>query len=166
MKATFLRVAIVGAVVGQMSLMAWAQAPAPTPPRPAAAPAARPVPSAQAPAANSAPKQVTSSVTATLYRIDEGMFDLRHGQSIDLTDRKVLLTFTVSQNASLLESKHIYLAINGTSQEMTPGRRLNLKTTNPFTKIFADKAECYLDLIDVAMPKGAPMVATFRFECS
>lgn len=111
---------------------------------------------------------MTSSPTAVLYRVDEGMFDLRRGQSIDLTDRKVLLAIPLQQSPTLAETKAINFTLNGQSYFLKPGERLNLKNvyTEGIGKIFADKTVCYFDLIDVAVPKGAQPVATFRFECN
>jgi len=143
----------------------------PAPPR--AAPAQRAAPSPAAPAA--APKQVSSSPTATLYRVDEGIFDIREGQTLDLTDRKILMAFRVISNAyereSFVERKQVRIYFSGAGRTLdntfNQGQRLDLKNnTNYYPKLFADKAECYLDLIDTAAPKGGTLVATFRFVCS
>lgn len=118
-------------------------------------------------AAQQPPKQVTASPTATLYRVDEGMFDIRRGQSLDLTDRKVLLSFPASSTPIDATKKSIWLALLGHEFIVSPGQRFDLKNNSILKReTFADKTECYFDLIDVAVPKGAPPVATLRFECN
>lgn len=170
--------AIAGAAIG-LTGAALAQAPAqppplapnatrPAPPSRAAAPAAPQAPrAAQVPAAQPAEVQKSSSVTAMLYRVDGGLFDLYRGQSIDLTDRKVLLTITLDQQTNLAEAKQLLLSINGIRISLVPGQRFDFKSGSysSLAKIFSDKTACYIDLIDVAVPKGAQPVATFRFEC-
>jgi hypothetical protein len=157
------RTMIASILVSASCIAALAQQPAPAPRPPTAAPKAQSEP----PASAAASKQMTSSPTAVLYRVDEGMFDLRRGQSIDLTDRKILLTVKLEQSPDLAERKRIQFSIMGLGWSAVPGERINLKQTGYETvnKIFADKTVCYLDLIDVAVPKGAQPVATFRFEC-
>ncbi|MEQ1697381.1 MAG: hypothetical protein ABL901_16235 [Hyphomicrobiaceae bacterium] len=121
-------------------------------------------PSSAQPAA--APKQTTSSPTATLYRVDEGMFDIKRGQSIDLTDRKVLMTFTLDQHGNMAETKNINISFNGQSGYWAPGQRIDMRNWGQLAKIFKDKSVCFLDYIDLAIPKGAQPIATFRFECN
>lgn len=151
---------------------AFSQAPAPSGVRPA--PAARqqpaaPTRSAETPAraAEPAPQKKSSSVTATLYRVDEGMFDLRHGQSIDLTDRKIMMTFNLTQHpGAIADRKQVNFMVKGHGYSLEPGQRLDLRTWHITQRDFKDKTECYIDFIDLAAPKGAPMVATLRFECN
>lgn len=113
------------------------------------------------------PEKLSASPTATLYRVDEGLFDLKVGQSIDLTDRKILLHFNGGWNQSRenLEQKYISLSISGRTDAIRPGNRWNLKNIYELQKTLNDKDQCFLDLIDVLVPKGAQAIATFRFSC-
>lgn len=123
-----------------------------------------------------APKQKSSSPTATLYRVDEGVFELRQGEMIDLTDRKVTLHFAKKQNVELAQEQQI-ISVNISADyshtwDLEVGHRFDFKNgyknygiAKPGGILMKDKAKCFLDLVDVAVPKGAPMIATFRFEC-
>lgn len=117
-----------------------------------------------------APKQKSASTTATLYRVDDGLFDLRAGEVIDLTDRKILLSFLKNSPREQAE-EYNQIRVNiaageqlSADQPMAVGRRFNLKADYA-SKLLKDKNSCFLDLVSVAIPKGAPMVATFRFSC-
>ncbi len=118
-------------------------------------------------AEGNAPKMKTSSPTAQLYRVDEGIFDIKLGQVLDLTDRKVLMAFsnTISGNTreAIKKYQSFRVLFNSSAVSFSLGQRLNLKSK--FNDIFKDKDECYLDLIGIATPKGAPVIATFRFHC-
>lgn len=115
-------------------------------------------------AEGNASKMMTSSPTAKLYRVDEGIFDIKLGDVIDLTDRKVIFSFPVRRNARAeLKTKRINIDINSRGFYLDIGKRLDIK--DYFREIFKDKDECYIDLIGVANPKGAPAIATLRFHC-
>ena len=121
-------------------------------------------------AENKAPKTKTSSPTAQLYRVDEGLFDIRLGDVLDLTDNKILMAFPVDRNSreAMVENKSIKIKINNISFGFTPGQRLNFKGSgyaNYIDKYFKDYSECFIDLIGVTVPKGAPAIATFRLHC-
>lgn len=127
-------------------------------------------------AETAAPKQKTASPTATLYRVDEGVFDLQQGDVIDLTDRKVTLHFVNKQDQKrAVEEQTIDVTINADYSKtwnLQVGHRFDFKNgyknygiARPGGIIMKDKTKCYLDLIKVTVPKGAPMIATFRFEC-
>jgi hypothetical protein len=113
------------------------------------------------------PKMMTSSPTAKLYRVDEGIFDIKLGQVLDLTDRKVLMAFSTTMSGNnrteIKRNQSFWVSFNSSSVSFSLGKRLNLKSK--FNDIFKDKDECYLDLIGIATPKGAPVIATFRFHC-
>ena len=120
--------------------------------------------------AQQSPAPRSSAATATILpQVDgNGVFDLKLGQSIDLTDRKVLLSFPneSSNNANSLQDSHIIsFKINGTLNTAGQGKRINLKELYETKKQFADMSECFMDFIDVVTPKGAPPVATFRLSC-
>lgn len=120
-------------------------------------------------AEDNSPKMMTSSPTAKLYRVDEGLFDIKLGEVLDLTDRKVLFSFPAQSDDNKREyirkNQAIKLSINSGPAYIEVGKRLDLKRMGETRAIFDDKSECYMDLIGLAIPKGAPVIATFRFQC-
>ena len=46
------------------------------------------------------PKIKSSSPTAKLYRVDEGLFDIRLGDVLDITDNKILMAFPKNEQFS------------------------------------------------------------------
>lgn len=101
---------------------------------------------------------------AQLMRVDEGVFEVPADSTIDLTDRKILLSVTTY--ASGREKKCCNITFNGDRQSWRAvGHRFDLKRIRGTKSYVEDKAECFLDVIDVATPKGAPWLATFRLHC-
>jgi hypothetical protein len=96
--------------------------------------------------------QSSTSVEAKLFRVDEGIFELKHGRMIDITDKKVLFQFTGGDGP-----ERIYMKVNGGSTGMSVGGRFSFKNFG---------ADCFMDLIDLVQPKGAPETATFRLVCN
>lgn len=97
---------------------------------------------------------------AKLMRVDEGVFELEIGKTIDLTDRKILLAVTYSGR----RKECCRITINGSSVSWrSVGARIDLK--RQAAKFVEDKDVCYLDVIDMALPKGATGIATFRLHC-
>ncbi|HRY02145.1 MAG TPA: hypothetical protein P5256_03405 [Beijerinckiaceae bacterium] len=117
--------------------------------------------------AQQAPRHALPPATPLMAISGDGMFGLKLGQSIDLTDRKVLMTFPRNgyNTASNFDKKFVSIKFNGSDFGMTQGNRLNLKDFNPTSKQFASMRECFIDFIDISAPSGATPVATFRFEC-
>lgn len=113
------------------------------------------------------PKMKSSSPTAVLYRVDEGLFDIRHGEVLDITENKVLMAFLLNDNPrkNMLEYKQVRIAFNNEKWLFSPGTRYDIKSSSSFRKIFNDYNECFIDLIGVTVPKGAPAIATFRLHC-
>jgi len=105
----------------------------------------------------------SASGNALLMRVDDGVFQLRQGQTIDLTDRKALLTFRTDQRRDLAERKLLNISISGRNFSADIGKRFDLKGV--LDKTFDDKDECFLDVVDLVAPKGAPPTATFRLSC-
>ncbi len=99
---------------------------------------------------------------AKLMRVDEGVFEIEIGKTIDLTDRKMLLAVTYrGQNKKCCE-----IMVSGERVRWrSVGSRINLKDLRSTKKSLEDKDVCYLDVIDFALPKGAPGIATFRLNC-
>lgn len=108
----------------------------------------------------------SSSPTAKLMRVDEGIFDIKLGQYFDLMDRKILMVFRESDNQKRnLERKIVYFRFNDVYIGFEHGARVNLKGYNAVGKYLEDKSECYMDFLDVLLPRGASPVATMRFVC-
>jgi len=104
-----------------------------------------------------------------LMRVDEGVFDLKIGRTIDLTNRRMLLSIRYGRDKS-----SFHLTING----MTPqgnevvgnynwsiGSRIDLKVMESTEEFVQDKNRCFLDIVDIVDPTGAPGTATFRLFC-
>jgi hypothetical protein len=110
------------------------------------------------------PKQKSASVTATLYRVESGLFDAEMGKVMDLTDRMILFKWEPwNTNEQNLKQKYLLVTFNNRAEDMKPGKRIDLK--EKFREELKDKTRCFIDLIDVVVPQGGAAIATFRFEC-
>lgn len=98
---------------------------------------------------------------AQLMRVDEGVFELEVGKTIDLTDRKILLGVVKRSNECCI------ITLNGDTIKTHSfvGKRFNLKRERSSASFVKDKDVCVLDVVDVALPKGAPGIFTFRLHC-
>lgn len=97
---------------------------------------------------------------ALLMRVDEGVFELEVGKSIDLTERKVLLNISFRRAGECCE-----IRINGQLVRWTVGGRIDLKRENSTQSYFSDRDQCFLDVVDLLIPKGTTAKATFRLHC-
>ena len=89
---------------------------------------------------------------------------LNVGGTIDLTDRKILLS--VTSFTSGREKKCCTIMLNGDRIPWrTVGHRFDLKQLRATRQSLDDKNQCFLDIVDVATPKGAPWLLTFRLHC-
>ena len=95
----------------------------------------------------------------------QGLFDLRIGKSVDLTKNQWLLTFVNNQFPDSLQQGQINISVAGQHYTLAVGDRLDLKQFRATEQDARDKDKCYVDLIEVVAPKGAPATATFRFYC-
>lgn len=95
----------------------------------------------------------------------QGLFDLRIGKSVDLTKNQWLLTFVHNQFSDSLQLGQINISVAGQHYTLSVGGRLDLKQFRATEQDARDKDKCYVDLIEVVAPKGAPATATFRFYC-
>lgn len=102
---------------------------------------------------------------AKLYRVDEGVFELRVGKSMDLTNRQVLLSIPVQQDDRMFAQGRFAIGLSGLRLTVVVGQRLDLKRYPNTKKALSDKDECFLDVLDFVAPKGAPGTATFRLSC-
>lgn len=100
--------------------------------------------------------------TAKLMRVDEGVFELEFGKTIDLTDRKILLS--IGYRGSRKEC--CILRINGKNMYFNgAGTRLDFKRERHIAPFVEDKSVCFLDVVDIALPRGTNGIATFRLHC-
>lgn len=98
---------------------------------------------------------------AELYRVDDGVFQLKEGKTIDVTDRFLLLAFRHGK-------KCLEIVLNGRRSCIEVGKRFDLKGKHaPFHlgELFQDKNQCFLDVVEIDAPKGADATATFRLHC-
>lgn len=121
------------------------------------------------PASGQAPavKQKSASVTATLYRVESGLFDAELGKVMDLTDRQVLFKWFLRDESAenLKKKKYIRVQLNNKEIELNPGARLDLKNMYELKGDLEGKSRCLLDFIDAAFPNGGAAIATFRLNC-
>ena len=114
--------------------------------------------------AQTLPANAIAVPAAEFYRVDEGVFALRPGMSIDLTDRKILLNFREKWQAGR-EADRFYIALNGNSDVVKAGDRIDLKRERATRDAVTDKGSCFLDVVAFVAPTGAPPTATFRVSC-
>lgn len=112
----------------------------------------------QSPVDNSQPVPVAN---AKLYRVDDGVFELREGKSVDLTDRAMLLTFRKTGEEFGAVCAQLVLA--GREFCMRIGQQWNLQ--QDFNAVFHDKERCFLNVFEINAPKGAAATALLRFYC-
>lgn len=97
---------------------------------------------------------------AQLMRVDDGVFELEIGKTIDLTDRKILLSMRCNDKGNC------DITLNGErARWRAVGSRIDLKKERGTRDFVKDKSVCVLDVVDIALPKGADGVATFRIYC-
>ena len=102
---------------------------------------------------------------AGLKRIDDGVFELRQGTSVDLTRHAILLTVKADQPARSVERGQFYVLIAGQQQQVAAGKRVDLKRMRGIDKELKSRDQCFLDVVSFVAPKGAPATATFRLSC-
>lgn len=96
------------------------------------------------------------------------MFEILVDGTIDLTDRRIFLSIRPYRDWATAPKKCCNLLLNGqnTSLGIDPvGKRFDLKQLRETQQFVADKEQCFLDVVDVVKPKGAPWIATFRLHC-
>lgn len=97
--------------------------------------------------------------------VKNGVFTLKVGESVDVTDRGVLLSLRRISTDSSDNVRGVIFTINGSGGSYSVGVRRNLKTERSTRGIFKDLSSCTVDLVSAAAPKGAPASATFRLAC-
>lgn len=103
---------------------------------------------------------------ALLNRVEAGVFQLQMGKSMDLTEHKVLLTFRSFYGSKRSKvDKKIVIMVNGKTEYVLPGDRLNLLRHKASSASLEGYSECFLDYVELMTPKGVPATATFRLHC-
>ncbi len=100
-----------------------------------------------------------------LTRVDEGVFQLRQGKSVDLTKHTILLTLRAEQTERDTEKSQFYILIAGDSKRVKVGDRVDLRRVRRLERDLKSKDQCFLDVVDFVAPRGAPATATFRINC-
>lgn len=99
---------------------------------------------------------------AELFRVEAGVFALRLGQSIDITDKYLLLALTTGQRDCLAVS------IGGRKACIEVGERIDLTEPHGTLRLgdlFADRQQCFLDVVNIDAAKGMETIVTFRLHC-
>ena len=104
---------------------------------------------------------------AQLSRVTEGVFSLKLGESMDLTEAGILLAFrrdyyVKKRFAGVYNSGDIEISINGRIYRSNLGSRYNLKKDS---SRLSNRDECWLDVYRIVRAKGAPVTASFRLDC-
>lgn len=95
---------------------------------------------------------------AAHQRVDDGVFGLDEKQSIDLTDRKILLA------ADNVYGTGVDVRLNGARATMRIGSRIDLKAFEATAAFLSDKTICVLDLLRYDESTSPPS-AQFRLFC-
>jgi hypothetical protein len=102
---------------------------------------------------------------AELMAVTKGVFTLKVGQSIDLTDRGILLHLSRVNADSSDRITGVAFTINGSGGSYSVGVRRDLKTERSTMDFVKDLRSCFLDLVSAIAPQGGPASATFRLLC-
>ena len=99
-----------------------------------------------------------------LHMIKKGVVMLKVGQSVDLTDRGILLHLREvrAQDGNVTE---VTFSINGEGSRYNVGRRRNLKEESATRDFVKDLRTCVVDLVSAVAPTGGQPSATFRLLC-
>lgn len=89
-------------------------------------------------------------------KVDEGSFRLQVGRSIDITNKRYLLSLVELRSAR----RGINISLNGQRMKVDAGERLDL---NRMFKM--ERRECFLDVLDRVAPDGSPPSVGFRLSC-
>ena len=108
----------------------------------------------------------SGNAPAALQMVTKGVFTLREGQSMDLTDRGVLLHVRRIPGNAGEQPTGVNYTINGAGRGISSiGSRLDLKKSRTSEAFLKDVRVCVLDLVSAAKPVGGAASATFRLMC-
>lgn len=102
---------------------------------------------------------------AELMMVKNGVFSMKEGQSMDLTDRAILLHLERVNVRSDGSIEGISLSVNGSLGAWRVGTRYDLKHAERTRDFVKDLRICFIDLVNAVAPQGAPPSATFRLMC-
>jgi hypothetical protein len=107
-----------------------------------------------------------ANAPAALQMVTKGVFTLREGQSMDLTDRGILLNLRRVPGNPGEQPEGAAYTINGQGGGNSRlGSRLDLKKYRASEAFLKDVRVCVLDLVSAAKPVGGSGSATFRLMC-
>lgn len=106
--------------------------------------------------------QGSASAPATLMRVDDGVFDLVENGTLDLTGKRILLGFFRNERC---RDSGVDVRLNGRRDCVEVGERIDLKRNSATRDFVGDRENCFLDIVRIVAPKGAPATATFRLYC-
>lgn len=97
---------------------------------------------------------------AELLRVEDGVFALDLNQTIDITDRHLLMALVQE------ERKCLAIKVGGRRECIEIGQRFNFKN-NAFAlgAVFKDRQDCFLDVVKIEDAKGVDPRVTFRLYC-
>lgn len=122
---------------------------------------------AQEPLPSAVPQPVPP---AMLMMVKDGVFELPLGKSMDMTDRKILLSFPSSQsyidrNTGQFREGRFVISLNGDNESVNGGSRIDLKKFRATQSFVDDMDVCVLDIVELIQAKGASARAIFRLHC-
>ena len=110
--------------------------------------------------------QTAGGPPAELMAVKKGVFTLKQGQSMDLTDRGILLSFRSINVGPDGNVRGVVFTINGGGGgEFSIGSRRDLKGEMNTREFVKDLRMCFVDLVSAVAPRGAAPSATFRLLC-
>ena len=99
---------------------------------------------------------------AEFLRVVAGVFSLKLNETVDLTDKALLLAVTRDREC-------LAISVGGRKDSIEIGARYNLKRGgSPFhlSDMMADKQQCFLDIVAIDEAKGEQPNVTFRLLCA
>lgn len=120
--------------------------------------------------------------------VTEGVFQLRVGQSMDLTDQQILLSMVGRKwryfdhemikctrldnrrtfehtSADFINDRLFHIEIDGINACVKTGQRIDLKSLPSATAAVKAKERCLLDVVGFDFPNPNTSTATFRLTC-
>ena len=96
--------------------------------------------------------------------VTNGVFELREGESKDVTDRGILLHLTqvVAKDG---RASRLFIMLNGGNYSPDIGMRYDLKALGQTREFVKDFRTCVLDVVSAKAPIGGQPSAVFRQLC-
>lgn len=96
-----------------------------------------------------------------LSHVENGVFEMRYGIPVDLTDKNILVTFRRGQSCN-------EIVINGRSNCVLTGNRFDFKRRVApfyFGAIFKNKEKCFLEVLGIDEKPESQTTGIFRLQC-